>query len=333
MAWLPDRLRTEGGEWVLEGYDLQSHELREPFFDLSVARLLRQQPRVRRSLPLAAVAELGSERAPEPAGFLFHLSRCGSTLVSRMLSASGRFLAFAEPAIVETVLRRKDLSGGTAARKELLQAVVQAFAGAGGNERAVVFKLTARATFDHELITTTFPSVPCVFLYREPIETLVSLVGVGGDRLPPGLETAGLLAASPRVVRRLRPAEFWARVLGAQCAAALELYHRSKPLLVNYSQLPAVVWTEIAGSFGIRFSAAELAPMQAVLGLHAKAPSRPFAPDGARKRAAATAEMRDLVDRWVQPHYERIEALRLAAESSAGSSARSALGQNEPMGQ
>lgn len=50
--------------------------------------------------------ELLAERLPagNPDGFIFHLSRCGSTLVSQMLAALPRYKVLSEPAPLDNIL-------------------------------------------------------------------------------------------------------------------------------------------------------------------------------------------------------------------------------------
>ena len=112
----------------------------------------------------------------------------------------------------------------------------------------------------------------------------------------------------------MRPTEFWARVLANQCAAALEMYNCSQSLLVNYSQLPEAVWTDIVSFFGVVLSVGDVERMREKLGRSAKDPRKCFSDDRADKRAAATGETRALVDCFVRPYYDRLESIRVATE-------------------
>ena len=95
----------------------------------------------------------------------------------------------------------------------LLENIIQAFLGYKAVEQEAFVKFSARAILDYPLITQVFPSVRCIFVYREPVEILVSLIGNQTDRLPPGLAKAGLLNDDFQTISRMRPAEFWARVV------------------------------------------------------------------------------------------------------------------------
>ena len=87
-------------------------------------------------------------------------------------------------------------------------------------------------------------------------------------------------------------------------------------LLANYTQLPEAVWQGIAAHFGIHFSDAQIETMRNIAAFHAKHPRAKFAPDGALKRLGISPAAREAAARWIQPHYEELEAIRLSAVPS-----------------
>jgi beta-phosphoglucomutase-like phosphatase (HAD superfamily) len=104
--------------------------------------------------------------------------------------------------------------------------------------------------------------------------------------------------------------EYASRVIGKLCrCACLSADHAG--LLVNYTQLPEAVWQEIAAHFGIRFSSAEVETMRNIAAFHAKHPRAKFAPDGEFKRLGISSVARQAAARWIQPHYQELEKLRL----------------------
>ncbi len=311
---LPFRLRWHDGAGWVDWCDLGDVRLKEPFFDQTVAHRLRQNPESLRTTPLEALFELGREQAVRsPSAFLFHSSRCGSTLITRMLAGSSRFDVFSEPEILETVLRNRTPSivPSSAEKRALLGGLVRSFVEHRPPSQGVFLKTSARAIEDYELLVATFPQVPRVFVYREPVEVLVSLVGSQAERLPPALEHAGLLPDAPEVIRQLTPPEFWARVLARQFLAALAMSERWPTLLLNYRQLPTAVWEQLANHCGLLFAPRDIENLRAVATESAKNPGKLFRDDGPRKNAAASAQILALAERWVRPLYERLEARRL----------------------
>ena len=96
--WTPIRFDFSGPAPTVDWADLSAERFDEPFFDQTVARWATSpgaQPLVRTGLD--AFLALDSEPSLDPAGMIFHLSRCGSTLVSRLLGALPGVVIVAEP--------------------------------------------------------------------------------------------------------------------------------------------------------------------------------------------------------------------------------------------
>ncbi len=89
-GWLPIRAAWQDGELYANWAYFGARSLRDPFFEGEVNRSLSQPfNRLLAYLtPLDKLAEwLDAHAHLRPAGFIFHMSRCGSTLVSQMLAA------------------------------------------------------------------------------------------------------------------------------------------------------------------------------------------------------------------------------------------------------
>ena len=87
--WVPYQLfRSEEEEqWILNWMDLEDRKMREPFFDDTIA-ICRYRRRDKKRLPSvsspAFLLEAATEITHAPlSAFVFHVSRCGSTLLSQ----------------------------------------------------------------------------------------------------------------------------------------------------------------------------------------------------------------------------------------------------------
>lgn len=312
---LPFRVRHERGarwlDWCEIGAELAAEPFfAEPFFDPAIDRHLRAEPRALRTTPLDILLELAAQPfSPPRALVIFHLSRCGSTLLTRILATLPQLAVFSEPAVLEAVLRGGvGLDLPPSQRTDLLRGLLRAFA-SHRPDAALVIKPTARAVEDAAIFAEAWPELLPIFVYRDPVEVLVSLVGSQADRLPPGLAQRGLLPSEPNELAHLRPAEFWARVLARHCQAALTLAANRPTLLVPYRHLPGIVWQQIAPSLGLALAPADIAAMQQVASQHAKNPRRLFTDDSLTKQQAASDEIRELANTWVRPLYEKLESL------------------------
>jgi len=307
MPWLPYCLRRADPHPLVDWCDLPDTALCGPFFDPALENHRRQAAPEIRSTALAELVADPAARLPD--GFIFHVSRCGSTLLARQLAAVAGCRVLSEPNIVEALLRAPWL--GEPERGRHLQALFAAFAARSPPPRATLLKFSARALLDHVAIRTAAPAVPCLVLYRDPAEVLVALVG-NRRALPPGLVESGLLAPAD-VPSPPEPCEFWARVLARQFAAAGALAGGANVRLLHYDALPDAAWQRVAPQFGLNPDAGERAAMQAVAQRDAKS-DRPFVDDRARKRAAIDAVVREAVERHLAAPYARLETLRQAQD-------------------
>src|SRR5438105_2877714 len=107
-GWTPIRVEWRGGRALVDWCHTEGVRFTEPFFHETAERCLRHPFRLlfRRE---TTMEELGAFVADHPgvppAGFVFHLSRCGSTLVSQMLGAVAAHLVLSEPGPIDSILR------------------------------------------------------------------------------------------------------------------------------------------------------------------------------------------------------------------------------------
>ncbi len=314
-GWVPIRLFWQGAEPLVEWCYLGSERFTHPFFD-STIQLALQRPfnsLFRQHTTMAALGEW-SQRSPgiRPSGFIFHMSRCGSTVVSQMLASLAEHVVVSEAGPLDA-LARAHLRAPLASverRIEWLQWMVSALGQrrAGCEERYFI-KFDARTTFELPLLRQAFPEVPWIFLYRDPVEVLVSLAGRPSSMTTPGMEQLLGLPVSPNTGLSIE--EHTAQILGLLCETAGRQFPDERGLLVNYRQIPAVVWEKLPGQFGFTLPAGGMEPMRAAAGLDAKNRSRRFEGDSARRQAEASAEIRRAAERWVAPAYQRLEELRV----------------------
>jgi hypothetical protein len=184
----------------------------------------------------------------------------------------------------------------------LLKAMVQAYC-----RRRTVLKLDTWHTLALPLFRSAFPSVPWLYLYREPGEVLASRMRQEGTQSLPQPFEHMLPGLGPGEV--LTQEEHCARVLARTCEAAAA--SAAGRLLVNYSELPDAVLETILPHFGLD----TLVPgrVRAAARFDAKAPSKSFAADSRAKQEALTGSLGSIAAREVGPAYRRLEALRTGA--------------------
>jgi hypothetical protein len=326
--WTPIRVSNDGSD-IVDWCRTDGIDFTDPFFEQSVLTALRDPFRLlfRRTtsmLDLATSAPAGLQ----PSGFIFHLSRCGSTLVSQLLAALPSVLVMSEPGPVDAAMRpapgapRLD----EATRARVLRGMVTALGQPGSrDQRHYVVKLDAWALLWLPLIRAAFPATPWALVYREPIEILVSQSNGIGYHMIPGALTPNELGIDASGITSVTTLEaYGAAVLGRLLECAVAGMDDGPALLVDYRELPDAITTRVAPWFGIDIDDGETNRLMALASRDAKNEWVPFAPDTAAKRSAATPAQWDLAE-GLAPLYDRILARRAdqpwALEQNPGDSA------------
>jgi hypothetical protein len=299
-GWVPIRVHDREVprvEWCwLDGLGFD-----EPFFVQTVERAFRTPFSLlfRRETPIDALETLPP--GLEPSGFVFHGSRCGSTLVAQMLASVPEHLVVSEPVPVDQVLR---LRASEADRARWLRPMVAALGRPRrGDERAYVVKFDAWHACSLRLVRHAFPNVPWVFLFRDPVEVLASHIRQRGAHMVPGALDPALFGLSYDDLARIPHEEYCARVLAAIYRAALER-RDSQAIFVEYRDLPGGVFDRIIEAFGLECSEADRDRMRDLTRFDAKNPHVFFSLE---EREVPPA-LREAAERWVRPLYEELLA-------------------------
>ena len=308
--WLP--VHAEGGpEPYVDWAQFAGAPLTAPFFEESrrKAAVLPFNAAFRRRTSLAGfIAAATPERTRTPRGLIFHMSRCGSTLVAQMLAASSRNTVISEAPPLDAAVQIEAFGTPSGRCDGVLAAMVSALGRRWPAEDDRLFiKHDSWHAMSLALIRRTYPRAPWVFLYRDPLEVMVSQARQAGVQTVPGMLPPHLFGIDPE---EMPPDAYGAAALGRTCGAAVDAFAHGGGLLVNYRELPDAVYTRILPHFGVTPDAEDLAAMARTAGRDAKAPYAAFAPDGEAKRREATPRLFELVDRYLTAPYRRLEALR-----------------------
>jgi hypothetical protein len=313
QGWLPVRAWQSEGQWRLDWCWFGETRLTRPFFREDVEQALRLPFNLafRRDTPLEALPEtIAADGAVAPSAFIFHASRCGSTLMAQMLAALPRYIVLSEPAPLDSLLRAHRVDAAIAERQpELLAALLSAYGQRQqGGERQMVVKLDAWNIFEAPLLLELYPQTPRLFLYRDPLEIVVSQLRIPGMHRVPGMLGPSALD-SDEFAQTLSPPEYTSLIIGRILESGLELCQRLGGVPVNYSELPGALWGRLGHLFGL--TQADRPALGEAAAFNAKRPGFDFVSDSQEKRDEADAAVRAAVARWAQAPYEALERLRL----------------------
>ncbi len=319
-GWLPIRLFwRDAGLWVDWCY-MGDTRLTAPFFRESVGQVMFEpfNQAFRQETPIAALQELrAATPSLEPTAFVYHASRCGSTLITQMLTALGTHIAISEPPMLDVILRARQMAPGIdeAAQVEWLRGLIGALGRPRNGETGFVVKLDAWNILEVALMRKAFPNTPWIYLYRDPLEIAVSQLRERTSYMIPGVVGPIQRLLGAEATANMRPEEFIARILGGmlEAGASACVEHGGAP--VHYSELPQAMWGPLRRAMGVADDEHTTRSLQEAAHRDAKNPLFRFAADSERKQREATPELRAQIDRWAAPAYRALERLRAGDHS------------------
>ena len=311
-GWLPIAfVRNEHGVFA-DCRPINLYQCQEPFFDQDVAACVQKPfPMVVRSF--VQIERLGDYATPDaqPAGIIFHSSRCGSTLISRMLQRPPRYRAVSEAPVLKLLLKyiqSWSIEQQIAAVRGLFGLFCRTSDAAPAQ---TFFKLESLSTLDIALIQQAFPATPWIFLYRDPLETLVSLAEKPYGDLQNRLDLLRYVGVDFETASGWSIPETAARCLGLIYGAGRQ-YMNAQGLLINYRDLAQTLFTRLPEHFRLEWSNLDRAHLRRLQQFHAKEPQFYFDNDTERKQRTVTSELRAAAQEWAMTAYQDLEQFRLS---------------------
>lgn len=330
-GWLPIELTLRRRSSAITWMECGGVPLREPFFDHTVSALRAAGGRreVRTSLETLCEASDMMEAVPV-AGFIFHISHCGSTLVSNAARAAAGALVISEAgplsrmfAPYRTGLWPYPEHEWEAARARLLRAMTKVYAQRRGTgERRLIIKFISWNILSLAVVRRLWPDVPTLIVVRDPIEVAVATLAeptmwMRLRECP--IEASMLFGWTMAEVQAMSREEYVARAIAELCHAALPAIGPSCHV-IDYRKIDVDVLCRISEWFNGSLSPDDVARVEQASRVHAKDPrlSRPHVDDRDAKQRAATPELRAAVERWARAPYERLARQPIRHGGEAG---------------
>lgn len=320
-GWMPiDAVVHEGrpGLWWM---DMEGISLSEPFLEQTVNRVRRLGlPRGEKFTEFDAVIQLEKTLdAVPPTGFIFHASRCGSTLVANACRALDHSIVVSEPAAVDKLVARFSTDADNPAKEALysviLRGVVTALSQKKQEDDSRLFlKFSCCSVAQVRRIRRIWPKVPFLFIYRDPAEIIVSNL----NNVPAWLEDndsrvlADVIDVSPAEIDGMSREELCARAIGAFFGYASSLANENG-MLLNYSEISISTIQRVIEFFGIAPTEAEIGQIDEVTKVYSKdsAGKRRYSSDTTDKQQLTSELVRSLTDQWCRDRYLELEQSRL----------------------
>ena len=309
-GWTPVALAVDAaGAIAIDWGDLRGVRFAEPFFQQTVERWAGGDPAPLVRTGLDALEALDHTPSLDPAAFIFHLSRCGSTLCTRVLGALEGTLVLSEPPPVNALLTAEMAGLGAERAVPLLRLLLRALARRRfGDEQRAVFKLSSWNVRRLALFRRAFPATPVIWIQRDPTDVLASLAADPPSwalalRQSPGFAHA--LAAEP-----VSGTTSLADCLAAVIIASLRAIAEARPpsfLALDYRELPEAVWTRIAPFLGIALPDEVVPRLREIARYDAKSVTpKLFSPSAGSDRAALPEALQARLRLRALPLYEAL---------------------------
>ncbi len=308
--WVPFRIRAGKTEPRVDWCYVGKEAFTDPFFEQTVATCLNK-PFNQFVAHETAISDLLDRCAAEPGvaptAFIFHGSRCGSTLLAQMAASLPDTIVISEAAVVDHVLRARVPQD---TRVEWLCALLGVLGQPRrGGERCLFVKFDASHVLELALVQRAFPGVPCIFLYREPAAVIASQLRTPGVHMVPGMLDMASIGLSLQDSLRLEADEYAGRVLGAFYAAAASHAALGRLTLVNYAQFPEAGVSQVLAWCGLADSAEARKRVERVCASDAKSPSLLYSAADMSTRVP-DQRARDVAAQFVDATYLQLESMR-----------------------
>ena len=235
--WLPIKFSNRDHllvEWMNAG----NKQFTEPFFDDSISAIKRIDRKHFRSVSsLEMVNEWSSLLTSlQPSAIIFHVSRCGSTLLSQLLANDERNIVLSEVPFLDEILRlpykNENYSPG-----ECLNYVQSAIKFYGQQRLASQEQLFIKTDSWHlhfyETLRKAYPNIPFILLYRNPAEVFQSQQKQRGLHAIPGMVEEKIFGIS--AVNTTDFDRHLAEVLSSYFRKMIAIKTSGDPLVISYN--------------------------------------------------------------------------------------------------
>lgn len=282
--WIPYKLVNREGEIQCHWLNTFDKQFAEPFFDETIIKLkgLNSKHAGISSVSDLALFEEWSQGLDviEPSAFIFHVSRCGSTLISQLLTASDKHIVLPEVPFFDDLLRlpyqHKDFDTGTSSR--LMMAAMKYYGQKRRSaERHLFVKTDSWHMFFYPQLRQLYPNIPFVLMYRNPNEVFSSLKRIPALQSVPGLIEPAILGFGTDDAAPQAQDMYIAKVLEKYLQQYLKIITTdNRFLLLNYSEGPMPMIKKIAAFSDTRLTPQDMAAMDERSRYHSKQPEMVF---------------------------------------------------------
>ena len=243
--WIPYQLDFQADELLCKWLFVSDKTFTEPFFHKTTARcrVYEENQQLFKSVSTLSGMRDFAQNLPNlaPTAFIFHVSRCGSTLLAQLLSLDNRHIVLSEPPILDDVMRNIAFKKSDISEEEIDESVKAVVKLLGkkrtGNETHFFIKLDSWHIFYYEKLRKLYPKTPFIFSFRRPDEVIRSQMQETGMHAAPGVIQPELFGFELGEILKLERPVYVAKVLEKYFEEYLRIKNLDQnTLFVNYQE-------------------------------------------------------------------------------------------------
>ena len=308
--WIPYKITVRDGEAYSDWFDLGDQRLIEPFFEDTLST--RRQVVVPKSLRPVSLLDILPEwgnamDSIAPTAFIFHVSRCGSTLVSQLLSMDESNICLSEVPFFDELLRLPYKLPGiplSSIDKYLYSAIQMHGQRRTGEEQHLFIKTDCWHIFFYERLRKLYPGIPFILLYRSPDEVLRSQQKRKGIQAVPGIIEPQVMGLTDDDTITADLDLYFSKVMEKIFAAFYTIAKKDdNVLLANYNEGIMTMMEKITAFFNIQIAPAMLDQWKERTQFHGKYPKEVF------EKEKKASEMPAFIEESMS-WYKKLEEIR-----------------------
>ena len=278
--WIPIKLFEESGADYCRWLYLGDSTFTDPFFDETIGKCRKLPNNSSMFKPVSSMEVLPqwSQQIEtiQPTAFIFHVSRCGSTLISQLLGLNPANIILSEVPFIDEIL----INGYKKNRSitELIKAAL-GFYGAKRNEqnKQLFIKTDSWHVHFYKQLRELYPTIPFILLYRRPDEVMRSQQKRRGTQSIPGLIDPSIFNFNKDEIACLNMDEYMAKVLESYFTAFIKILKTDQLAFpVNYNEGAIGMVKKVAAVTGLNLIEEEFETMKQRSGFHGKYPEQHF---------------------------------------------------------
>ncbi len=308
--WIPVKLYPEDDDLLCRWLYVGNKDFTEPFFDDTIATChkLPENGFLQKRLSSTAVLteQVKEIEVIEPTAFIFHISRCGSTLISQMLGMQRSNIILSEVPFFDELLRYGKKHHCMPGILPQLTAAIGLYAAKRNEDQQQLFiKVDSWHIHFYKELRTLYPTVPFFLLYRKPDEVLRSQQKKRGMQALPNFLEAAIFGFEEALISSMQLDEYMGMVIESYLEAFVEILQKDRSAYpINYHDGAMQIVDTIASVTGLQISKSEKLLMQKRAGFHAKFPEQVFS------EGKTDEPIPDFLKRSFEL-YNKIEAVKL----------------------